>query len=106
MGLPPTPAGWFWMVLEGESHAIASFLNQVQACDRDRLRDWVFDPRGPRNDSPGTFPETPLNVLFIYLFLEGWGGRERNINWLPLTCAPTRDQDHNPDMCPDQEVNR
>ena len=30
---------------------------------------------------------------------------ERNIDWLPLACALTRDQTHNPGMCPDQESN-
>ena len=46
---------------------------------------------------------------FIYLFeREGKGGRkegERNVNWLPLACVPTRDQAHNPGRCLDQESN-
>ena len=29
----------------------------------------------------------------------------RNIDWLPLVCAPTRDRAHNLGMCPDQESN-
>ena len=29
----------------------------------------------------------------------------RNIDQLPLTCAPTRDQTHNPGTCPDGESN-
>ena len=32
-------------------------------------------------------------------------GRERNIDRLPLTCAPSKDQTHNLDMCPDWELN-
>ena len=41
---------------------------------------------------------------------EGERGREssmweRNINQLPLAQALTRDQPHNPGMCPDQESN-
>ena len=48
--------------------------------------------------------------LFIYLFLERGGGREtsmfeRNINRLPITCAPIRDLTHNPGMGPDWESN-
>ena len=31
--------------------------------------------------------------------------RERNTNQLPPVWAPTRDWIHNPDMCPDQELN-
>ena len=31
---------------------------------------------------------------------------ERNIDWLPLTCASTRAWTHNPSMCPDQESNQ
>ena len=31
--------------------------------------------------------------------------RERNIDWLPLLCPPTRDQTRNPSMCPDWELN-
>ena len=31
--------------------------------------------------------------------------RERNIDWLPLTHAPARDQTYNPDMCSGQESN-
>ena len=30
---------------------------------------------------------------------------KRNISQLPPIHAPTRDQPHNPDMCPDQELN-
>ena len=57
--------------------------------------------------------------LFIYLnphlrtffndFRErktGMGGeRERNIDWLLVLRAPTRDRIHNPGMCPDKEWN-
>ena len=32
-------------------------------------------------------------------------GRERNTDQLPLECAPTGDQTHNPGICPDQELN-
>ena len=53
---------------------------------------------------------------FIYLFLEreGEGGRtrgretlmcKRGIDRLPLTCAPTGDQSHNPGAFPDWESN-
>ena len=31
---------------------------------------------------------------------------ERNINWLPLMVAPTRDQALNLGTCPDQELNQ
>ena len=31
---------------------------------------------------------------------------ERNIDWLPLTCAPNRNQAHNPGMIPDLELNQ
>ena len=44
-------------------------------------------------------------IDFIYLFLERWERRvrerERNINQMPLICAPSR----NLGMCPDQESN-
>lgn len=30
------------------------------------------------------------------------GERERNTDWLPLVCTPTRDRTGNLDMCPDQ----
>ena len=50
-----------------------------------------------------------LFLDFIYLFLERekktlmW---ERNIDPLPLGHSPTRDQTHNPGMCPDRESNQ
>ena len=51
---------------------------------------------------------------FIYLFFERGHGREkerernihvreRNIDQVPLTCAPVGDLAHNPGMCPVQE---
>ena len=52
---------------------------------------------------------------YLFLFLNKGGGRkrgreawicERNINRLPLIHAPTRDPNHNPGMCPNQELNR
>ena len=49
-----------------------------------------------------------FQVFFIY-FLERREGREkereRNTDWLPLVCAPTRVRIHNPGMCLDQESN-
>ena len=49
-----------------------------------------------------------LKVLFIYLFLERGGGREkereRNISvWLPLMHPPTGGLACNPGMCPNRE---
>ena len=53
--------------------------------------------------APGCRKSSSHNIFFkdfIYLFLEGGerrererntDGRERNIGWLPLVCAPTRD---------------
>ena len=47
--------------------------------------------------------------ILIYLFLEKWEGREkdreRNISWLSLAHAPTRERACNPDVCPDGESN-
>ena len=48
---------------------------------------------------------------FIYLFLEGGEGkekeRERNIEvWLPLTCPPPADLACNPGTCPEWESNQ
>ena len=51
---------------------------------------------------------------FIYFQREGMGGRkrgretmmwDRNINWLPLKSAPTRDRTCNPNLCPDRKSN-
>ena len=52
-----------------------------------------------------------LKILFIYLFLEGGEGREkereRNINvWLPLAHPLLGDLFCNPGMCPDWESNQ
>ena len=54
-------------------------------------------------------------LSLIYLFIErGKGGRkrgrqtlmrERNLSLLPLACSLTRDQTHDPGMCPDQQSN-
>ena len=41
----------------------------------------------------------------VYWFLERGKGRERNINWLLLTCALTRDKTCIVGMCLDQESN-
>ena len=47
---------------------------------------------------------------FIYLlYREGKRGekeRERNINWVPLPCAPAGDPTCNPGMCPNWELNQ
>ena len=52
-----------------------------------------------------SWPELTLDFV-LFLFSERGEGREkereRNIDWLPFTCAPTRDGTHNPGTCPDQ----
>ena len=61
--------------------------------------------------------ETYFYVILFFkdLFLEREKGGEkeregnidaRNINWLPLAGAPTRENTHNPGMCPGQESQR
>ena len=46
---------------------------------------------------------------FIYLFVEKEEGREkekeRNSDWLRLACTPTGDGTHDPDTCPERELN-
>ena len=51
-----------------------------------------------------------LSFLRFYLLLEKEGGERNinareNINWLPLTGAPTRGGICNPGLCPDRELN-
>lgn len=48
--------------------------------------------------------------MFLNDYLEGGEGKKRNINvweklWPPPVPTPTRDQNHNPDMCPDLQMN-
>ena len=55
-----------------------------------------------------------LKILFIFQKKRKGGGKkgretlkcERDIDRLPLICAPTRERTHNPGMCPDQESNQ
>ena len=58
------------------------------------------------------FLSSPADMFLLILETVAMeGGREkrteekRNISWLPSVCSPTRDQTHNPGMCPDQESN-
>ena len=62
------------------------------------------------------FPPSKKFVVIVtrghayWFWREGKGGREtlmreRNINGLPLTCAPSGDWTCNPGLCPDQESN-
>ena len=59
------------------------------------------------------FLSSPEDILINFRERGRWGEREReierererDIDQLPLECAQTRDQTHNPGACPDQELN-
>ena len=51
------------------------------------------------------FESLPKDMLINLKEREREREKERNMDWLPLIRAPTRDQTRNPGVCPDWESN-
>ena len=82
--------------------------NKIYVQGEAQVQVWQNVPHHPES------PEESLKIFFFNFILEIGEGREkerarninvRKINWLPPVQALTRDQTHNPGMCPNQESN-